>query len=437
MPADAAGTTRAGAARRFSRAASSLPPAAGICLALASGGCGGATDAEASVTREVIGDTTIVRTAGYGPWGADAVLIEELRIGTIEGADEYMFGELNSMAVDEAGSMYVLDAQALEVRVYDAEGTFTQRIGRSGGGPGEFKRPGGVGFLPDGRLVVRDPGNARINVYSRVGATLDSWPIPGGFFTSAPIFIDDAGHVYTDIIAERREDGTFRTGLLRLDSTGIEVDTLRRPFEDYERPSLIAQNVVGESRSVSMTGVPFWPDALSTLNRAGEFVGGIADHYALTTWRADGTVQRIERDVARVPVNPDESATAVERTTRMMRNTQANWRWEGPRPPTDKPAFKQIRVGEDGRIWVSVSRPADRVPPDADAEPDAQGRRPLDRWIEPSVYDVYEPDGAFIGTVRFPERFQPMALRGDQVWGFIRDDYDVQYVTRWRVTPTR
>ena len=292
-----------------------------------------------------------------------------------------------------------------------------------------------MAFLPDGRLVVRDPGNARMNVYDTDGTSLDSWPIPGGFFTSSPIFVDNAGHVYTDIIAERSEDGAFRTGLLRLDSTGVEVDTLRRPFEDYERPRLLASNVVGESRSMSMTGVPFWPDALTTLNRQGEFVGGIADRYAVTTWRSDGTVQRIERDVPRVPVKADEAATAVERTTRMMRNTQDSWRWDGPRPPAEKPAFKQVRVGDDGRIWVFVSQPADRVPPDPDAEPDPQGRRPLDRWIEPSVYDVYEPDGAFIGTVRFPDRFQPHVMRGDQVWGFSRDDYDVQYVTRLRVTP--
>jgi hypothetical protein len=427
-----AGSPTAAAAlpvRRLAAAAALLP------LVLAS--CGGGSEPRAaSVVRDVVGDTTIVRVTGDGPWGV-AELTEDLRIGAIEGADEYMFGRLSSMAVDAAGTMYVLDSQALEVRVYDGAGTFLRRIGRAGEGPGELKQPAGMAFLPDGRLVVRDPGNARMNIYSTDGTALDSWPIPGGFFTSAPIFVDTAGQVYTDIIAERRDDGAWKTGLLRLDSAGAVVDTVRRPLDDYEVPQLVARRVEGSNRSMSTTGVPFWPNAVTTLNRHGEFVGGVADRYALTTWRADGTLQRIERAVPRVAVHADEAATEIERVTRNMRRTQDSWRWDGPRPPADKPFFRTVRVGEDGRIWVLTSQPAERVAPDADAQPDAEGRRPLDRWVEPAVYDVFEGDGDFLGTVRFPPRFQPVVLRGDQVWGFIQDEYDVGYVVRLRVSTQR
>lgn len=407
----------------------------GMAAVAAFTGCDSAADDSAGTTREVVGDTTIVRSAGPGPWG-EAELVEELRIGELAGADEYTFGRIGGLAVHEDSSLYVLDSQALEVRVYSADGAFQRRFGREGEGPGEFRQPLGVAFLPDDRLVIRDYGNGRINVFATDGTFLDDWSIPTGFFTTSPMFVDDVGHVYVDIIADRSTPGSFRTGLLQLDSTGAVVDTMRRPFADHTPPSLVAENVSGSGRSVARTSVPFWPVAVTTLNRSGEFVGGIADVYRLTTWHRDGTALRIEREVPRVPVDAAEAATAVERTTRGMRNTQADWKWEGPQPPAQKPFYRQVHVAGDGRLWVQTSQPARRVPPEPDAEPDAQGRPPLDQWPEPVVYDVFEADGSFLGTVRTPERFTLLAMRGDHVWGTVRDEYDVQYVTRYRITPS-
>lgn len=396
-------------------------------------GCDGETEDAAVETREVVGDTTIVRSAGAGPWG-ETELIEELRIGELEGADEFTFGRISGLAVDGDGNIYVLDMQASEVRVFAPDGSFVRRFGRQGAGPGELDRASGMAFLPDGRLVVRDQGNARMNVYSPAGESLATWSLPGGYFTSAPIFVDEEGHVYTDVVGTRAEDGTFQAALMRMDSTGAVIDTLARPFGDHEAPSLVAQNVVdGVVRGSSFRNVPFWPGPVFTLNRAGEWVAGVADSYTLTTSRADGTVLRIERTAPRVAVDPAESDNAVEQATRGMQATQPDWRWSGPRPPAEKPVFKQLRTGTDGRLWVQTSQPAVRVPPEPDAEPDAQGRPPLDTWTEPAVYDVFEADGSFLGTVRFPERFTPHVFDGDRVWGVSYDEYDVQYVTRWRV----
>lgn len=397
--------------------------------------CDRIADDGAGTTREVRGDTTIVRSAGAGPWG-EAELVEELSIGELDGADEYTFGRIGGLAVHDDGSLYVLDAQALEVRVYSADGEFQRRFGREGEGPGEFRQPLGIAFLPDDRLVIRDYGNGRINVFAADGTFLDDWSIPTGFYTTSPMFVDDAGHVYVDIIADRPSPGVFRTGLLQLDSTGAVVDTMRRPFADHTPPALMAENVSSSGRSVSRTSVPFWPGAVTTLNRSGEFVGGIADAYRLTTWHRDGTTLRIERDVPRVPVDAAEAATAVENTTRNMRNTQSDWKWDGPQPPAEKPFFRQVHVAGDGRVWVQSSQPARRVAPEADAEPDAQGRPPLDLWQEPAVYDVFEADGSFLGAVHTPERFTLLVMRGDHVWGTTRDEYDVQYVTRYRIMPS-
>jgi hypothetical protein len=401
-----------------------------LCSTLAA--CSDASGGAASVSRETVGDTTFVRVSGAAP-ELDAV--EELRIGQLDGPEEYTIGNVEGVAVAEDGGIYVLDAQARTIRVFDAAGRHVRTIGRSGEGPGELKQPGGMLFDRAGRLIVRDAGNARMNVYSAEGETITTWPIPGGFFTSSPVYGDVDGNVYTDIIAARNEDGSWKVGLLRLDEDGTVVDTLIRPFGDYSPPALRAERVSGQNRSMSMSNVPFWPSAYSALNRTGEFVGGIADRYALTVWRRDGTELRIERDTPPVAVQQAEADAAVERTTRSMRNLDENWKWDAPRPPANKPAFSDVRVAEDDRIWVRVPRPGVRQEPDPDARPDDRGRMPVAVWAEPLVYEVFEPDGTLIGAVRLPDRFRLWTMRGNSAWGVQRDELDVQYIVRLRVLP--
>jgi hypothetical protein len=411
------------------RLAVSRPAVGPVLLILAvAGACGNAPAGGPVVTREVRGDTTVVRTTGDA---AVHTLAEELRVGRLDGPDEYTFGRISDLAVSEDGTIYVLDAQALEVRAYSPDGAFVRRFGRAGGGPGELGQPSGMVFLPDGRLVVRDPRNARMNVYSPSGESLDSWPIPGGFFTSAPIFADRHGNVYTDIIADRSGPGIGRTGLLRINAEGAVVDTLLRPLEDHVMPQLEAVSADGSGRSFYT--VPFWPGAVTTLNTAGEFVGGIADRYAVHVWQHDGSILRIERAVEPVTVQTGESAMVVERTTRALRRTQPNWRWDGPRPPATKPYFRSLRVGLDGRIWVQRAQPAERRDPDPDARPDPSGLPPLEQWIEPTVFDVFEADGGYFGSVSVPERFTMMTMRGEYAWGTVRDEFDVQYIVRMRI----
>jgi hypothetical protein len=401
-----------------------------LCVVIS--GCSDAAGDGVTVGHETVGDTTFVRVSGAV---LEYAAVEELRIGQLDGPEEYTIGDVAGLAVADDGSIFMLDGQARMIRVFGADGRHIRTIGRSGEGPGELKQPGGMLFDRAGRLIVRDAGNARLNVYSAAGETLTTWPIPGGFFTSAPLFADAAGNVYTDIIAARNDDGSWKVGLLQLDANGVVGDTLIRPFGDYSPPALRAERVSGQSRSMSVSNVPFWPGAYSALNHAGEFVGGIADRYSFSVWHRDGTELRIERDTPPVAVQQGEADAAVERTTRSMRNLDENWKWDAPRPPANKPAFSELRVAEDDRIWVRVPRPGVKQDADPDARPDDRGRMPVAVWAEPLVYEVFEADGTFIGTVRLPDGFRLWTMRGDHAWGVQRDELDVQYIVRLRVLP--
>jgi hypothetical protein len=75
-----------------------------------------------------------------------------------------------------------------------------------------------------------------------------------------------------------------------------------------------------------------------------------------------------------------------------------------------------------------VLEPADTTAPREPGE-----LPPVDRYVEPLVYDLFERDGNWLARIELPEKFRPMFMRGDYVWGVQRDEYDVNYVVRLRI----
>ena len=94
--------------------------------------------------------TTVVNESG-SVWGGTARLIEELSIGVESGADEYMFGRVAGIAVQD-DRLYVLDSQVPTVRVFDLNGNYLLDIGQEGQGPGEYERPNAIDVGSEGHL---------------------------------------------------------------------------------------------------------------------------------------------------------------------------------------------------------------------------------------------------------------------------------------------
>jgi len=410
-------------------------PGTALVLALLAACSGQGPSGAGVVVMDTIGDTIVAHTGSPGAWGAaEAAVTREVLIGKLEGADEYTFGRINNVAVAENGNIYVLDGQVPVVRRYAPDGQHIASFGRSGGGPGELKQVDGLALMRDGRVLVRDPGNGRINVYDSTGTPLSTWQIRGGSFFSETLYAFAGDDVYTPVIAGHRADGSSVIGYVQL-RAGVVQDTVLPPYQDFTPQVLTAARVTKSGSSRSSNIVPFSSFAHRSWSPEGRFVGGISSRYSIDTFRPDGKVFRIEHEYTPVAVQAGERAAAVERITRNMRNTDPAWRWNGPQPPEQKPPFRGIAVGQDGRIWVLLHTEASRQPPDPEARPDPRGLPPLEVWTEPSVYEVFEAAGSYLGRVRLPDTFTPHVMRGELLWGIERDDLGVEYVARYRVTP--
>lgn len=386
--------------------------------------------------HDTVGDTVIVRTVSGSIWGDTAELVPDVTIGMLDGPEEYMLGSIVSLAVGNDGTIYAMDTQVPALRVYEPDGTYRTTFGGPGDGPGEYERPdGGLNVLSDGRILLRDPANARIQVYSPEGEALDEWRIRGGFNTSSRMIVDTLDRAYTIILLDVEADvRDWKAGLVQILPDGTPGDTLESPDSGFEGSRIEARFTDPEGgNSVSINDVPFTASEMTALSPHGYFIQGISTDYTLTLLKPEGPL-RIVKDFAPVPVAAGEKAEEEAFVTRNMRQTEPGWRWDGDPIPDTKPPFTNIYAGEDGTVWVRVSQPAvKRDDPSFDpTEPDAIA----DEWIEPYLFDVFDEEGRYLGPVRAPDGFssrpRPIFTR-DWVLGSVRDEFDVESIVRFRV----
>jgi DNA-binding beta-propeller fold protein YncE len=72
------------------------------------------------------------------------------------------------LAVTASGELLVIDRRASRILLLDASGRLLGVGAREGWEPGLLRQPSALALLPDGRVVVADQGNGRVQVYRRV-----------------------------------------------------------------------------------------------------------------------------------------------------------------------------------------------------------------------------------------------------------------------------
>ena len=144
-------------------------------------------------------DTVRVRADGPPLWGIPVRLVQELAIGQLDGPPEYAFGRVYAMAAEPGGAFYVYDFNDRQIRRYDARGTFTNLVGKRGGGPGEYQHPGGMAVTRDGLLIVFDPENSRITYFHPDGKVQRDFPVVRPGFFGNDLVTDNLGLIYQPV----------------------------------------------------------------------------------------------------------------------------------------------------------------------------------------------------------------------------------------------
>ena len=183
-----------------------------------------------------------------------------------------------SIALDQAGNVYVSDEWYNRISIFTKDGDWLGKWGTPGVGDGELNRPSGMAFDPDDNLYVVDSLNNRVQKFTKEGKFITKWGTAGSgdgeFNMPWGIDIDTEGQVYVtdwrnDRVQKFTADGHF---LMQFGSSGAEDG-------EFNRPTGIAVDQAG------VIYVADWHnDRLQVFDADGSFVTKLTGEATVSRW---------------------------------------------------------------------------------------------------------------------------------------------------------
>ncbi|MDT8341341.1 MAG: hypothetical protein RQ751_07490 [Longimicrobiales bacterium] len=386
---------------------------------------------------------------------------EVYAVGGFDAPEWATFGEVQEVAFDGEGNLYILDGQTARVTVVGPDGAPLRTFGGLGDGPGEIGTALGMAVLADGRVVISDLGKRGLAVFDRSGEWLGNVPLElseEGIPRNPRALGAGNRVVASESLRLRMSSGAGDVDVRRVRDTSRPVwsypaapgDSAVLAYSAWAPPpppaggesSLESQTGSGGAVSIRMARTQAFEPALHVAALPdGRLAVVDSVGYRIKLVRPGVGVEGVlERPKAPTPVTP--TVQELERTRRLDAIVGGNTRLQvlgggGPaggvalnpdavrRMMEDQVAnlafFPEIPVVEAlaadplGRIWVqrSAARPGDEGPT-----------------------DVLSADGRYLGTLppdglRIPDAFGPGGLAA-----IIKtDDLDVSTIRVVRLGP--
>ena len=413
-------------ARGSHRTRPAAPPPALLALALTTALSTCQTESPAGgPTREVLPNGAVIvrypdlpAIDSVGPEVADAHI--DLRLGSVDGTDPNLaFGTVRVQAAGD-GTIYVLDEQAAEVRVFDSDGRYLRTIVRRGEGPGEIGDANGIFLSGDTLLWINDTRQWTIIGVDPHGEEVRRFAKPVMILTSTWTGVfDDRGRYWREVSHSDNEPDFPPPA-------GLTSWTGRHYYKSYDLSSGAIDSVyLGEPRfrifAYSTPDVPFGflplrfePFESIVVNPAGGFWRAHGTSYRIARIGEDGdTLVVVEAGLPEEPVTDADRSAYVDSIVEELPGRRREAEEVAALMPDSKPMLERIFVDDEHRLWVQRVTPKDA----------------------PAFYDLFSADGEYLGSVRLAfAAAGPLVIRNGHIYTWIEDDLDVPYVVRARLS---
>lgn len=354
-------------------------------ITLAGCGAGGESSGPAASVRDTteagVPRITHLTLADHSP----DTLRADLRIGTLEGEAATVFGDIRGIEVGDDGTIYVVDAQAVELRAFEPDGRFRAVLAGPGEGPGEIGATNGLVRAVDGTLWVHDHGKMLMQAFSP----------EGGFVGTSGVPVRSWSYVYSGALDHQGRFWKFdahsdRSPMDRRD--GLNETTSRGFMTSFDPATETRDSVfIGETSNrfwvmsfengQSVMGIPHTSGARPVFDPRGGFWAVDAPAYRVVHVDAQGDTARIIRgDVPAIPITDVDRDTYLafweERGPEFARSAAELWE----HVPAEKPRAAAVFLDDVGRVWVRRGTSGD-----------AEAERP--------IYDVFRDEGEWVATL--------------------------------------
>lgn len=348
------------------------------------------------------------------------------------------FGAIRAVMVLPDGRLVVSDPQDNRIALIDFPKGTSRLLGRTGEGPREFGRPGGLYRGRGGGVLVFDQGLMRLLPVSPTGALenvvgLSAGGIPGDWSTRGPdpVAVDSLGQTY---LSQRKGRLFASTTLVLRHHPGVRPDTMAELLARQTKALQAKANGTGTYQDVLFSPEDAWtvaPDGWIAVARAAPYqVAWIPPTGPVVTGPA------IRQDPIRIPRAEKELiASGAGGSRGRISVTLVRVRPGVLLPPAaDRPTpipvgdllFAKVKtpvnlrdgrwplLDERGRLWVERSLPA---------------------GVKVSVFDVFDRVGNLVDRVELPVGSRLVGFDLHWIYAARRDADDLEYLHRFAMPP--
>ena len=200
-------------------------------------------------------------------------LVRTIGVAGSPGDDFAHLRQPTGLAIDGEGRLLVVDTGNDRVQVFRPDGTYATTIGgRRGGGTGGFVEPRGVALAPDGRVLVADAFNHRVQVFALAA---EPW---------LPAAVNGFGdRVASAVEAQAEFDGRLYAGLRtgagaaiwRRDGNGPWEQAAAGGFGDATNQAVTALAAYGNHLFAGIENLVEAPDVSTDFVRESSTGGGV------------------------------------------------------------------------------------------------------------------------------------------------------------------
>ena len=345
------------------------------------------------------------------------VFREELTIGTMEGEEEYQFGNSVYFNVDEEGCIYVTDWDSRRILKYSPQGKYLFSIGQKGQGPGEFQNVWQPRFNSEGNMYVSDYVVRRIIFYDKRGKFLRQVQMPQGFMD---VFVNSQGFY---IATKSMEEASSQER--RYVTTYELLDPKFNTLVEFHRDIWVPKPRSGRDMTSrakhfadTMFDSVFKPAAQLFLADDDRVIFGYPESYEIKIFSPLGRLQKVlKREYARIKVTKKHKDSFLSREEGIIaRFTRGSEQMKKDvlkfiQYPKYKPAYEDITIMENGWIVVTMDSIAG----------------------EYTLLDIFDQEGRYIAQCRTELPSQNLLFKNGKAYGVIKKD-GYNYIKGYSVT---
>jgi hypothetical protein len=331
----------------------------------------------------------LAATSVAGAQAATPAITRKLTIGCESCGGPAQFGSIWDVSISAQGEVLVTDRDPPMLRRFDASGKVVWTGGRRGQGPGEFALPVRAALTGQG-IVVVDMTNSRVTQLSDAGSVQTIISVTTMPMTAA---VNASGDLWVG-------NDDFRGTL-----------TLYRRVRDT---LVLSHKVQGSTANV---GIAVGSDGALAIMPSPK-------KYEILRFDSRGAAQPpLLRDIAQVRRTPEEEQEVRERMNRSRGLVAAEAKAQGGKrsPPVFRPeelslkdhlVIDGLRFDAKGRVWVRTQRGNERS----------------------TIFDVFAPTGALLGSVTVPMKVTSYALGGSYLATAGENGDGIPVVVIWTLT---